>query len=265
MPKERKGAIVACLECGKEEYMPPSQVARHKYCSWTCQSAASEKARRRTCARCGTAFDGIGSTVGKFCSRQCYMDSRDKRTTCAVCSKPLAQSMLRYCSHTCRDEGRRTLEQKPCETCGKPMKVQPHKFESQRFCSHACKNESLRGMLEGPGGRSKRSDGYMQVYYPSHPEVLERIARHVKTPTSRHPNLFVLEHRLVMEQVLGRRLLSTEQVNHINQIRDDNRPENLEVLSAGDHARISNQQGVVKRKSMRDELAEYKLRFGPLS
>ena len=46
----------------------------------------------------------------------------------------------------------------------------------------------------------------------------------------------LLEHIHIMEQYLGRALAPNEQVHHKNRIRNDNRFENLELLSLSDHA-----------------------------
>lgn len=43
------------------------------------------------------------------------------------------------------------------------------------------------------------------------------------------------EHRHVMEAVIGRRLAPEEVVHHINGIKSDNRPENLEIVEWGVH------------------------------
>jgi hypothetical protein len=126
------------------------------------------------------------------------------------------------------------------------MYVQP--ADRKRFCSQHCANDAKK--ITGPGARIKRVDGYIQVYYPAHPDATK--------------SGMVLEHRLVMEQKLGRRLLRTEQVNHIDHVRDNNDPSNLEVLSAGAHARETIAHAKKQRQIARDELSEYRRLYGPL-
>lgn len=71
------------------------------------------------------------------------------------------------------------------------------------------------------GGRFLDVRGYVLVYAPEHPAQNKG---------------YVLEHRLVMEHHLGRRLASDEQIHHRNHVKTDNRIENLELTDVRSHA-----------------------------
>lgn len=58
------------------------------------------------------------------------------------------------------------------------------------------------------------TNGYVSILNPKHPYARK--------------SGYIFEHRLVMENKIGRHLNPEERVHHINGIKDDNRPENLE-------------------------------------
>jgi HNH endonuclease len=68
-------------------------------------------------------------------------------------------------------------------------------------------------LLPTGGKRSINTNGYVQI----------------SDPSRRERGGYILEHRLVMQERLGRPLRPHESVHHKNGIRHDNRPENLEL------------------------------------
>lgn len=75
--------------------------------------------------------------------------------------------------------------------------------------------------LDAEGHTKTRADGYISLYYPKHPNSAK--------------DGYVLEHRYIMEQHLGRGLRDNEVVHHINGKKNDNRIENMVVMTPSAH------------------------------
>jgi hypothetical protein len=71
------------------------------------------------------------------------------------------------------------------------------------------------------------SDGYLLVHCPEYPKATKGNGR-VKRG-------YVLEHRLIMANHLGRVLRDDENIHHINGDKTDNRIDNLELTNSVDH------------------------------
>jgi hypothetical protein len=117
-----------------------------------------------------------------------------------------------------------------CLSCKKEFSVRYSVYNngSGKFCSKKCvyKGRKSKTGKEHPnwkGGKTKRIDGYMSILDKEH--------------TIKKSN-YVFEHILVMEKHLGRKLRKNEFVHHINHIKDDNRIENLQLVTQKQHSRI---------------------------
>ena len=110
----------------------------------------------------------------------------------------------------------RKLEDIKCLACNKLFR--PSR-SSSKFCSRAC-------MWSKNGGRNKKP----VIWWKNAKGYIEG-----KVWLSETMQIRVKQHRWVMEGILGRPLLDSEDVHHINGIKDDNSPENLEVINHGDH------------------------------
>lgn len=217
----------------------------------------------------------------RFCSRACYDAAtvvEKVRCVCLFCKKEFFEQpsqvkygKVKYCSKLCRDQAR-TDPLKPgskyrlpkkrkviktCKQCGTEFRVPQCREHIAEYCSKTCmylSPERLKKMSEASSGaKSKRwkggrytskSRGYISVNVPGHPGG------------GRHGN-HVGEHRLVIEAWMrelapdhpflydhnGVKYLRGEiEVHHRNEVRDDNRRDNLLAVTKDAHHRIHNRQ-----------------------
>lgn len=131
-----------------------------------------------------------------------------------------------------------------CPNCGKGRWVREYNSRAKTFTGfcNKCHAQYTTGQFDKhsawKGGRTLRN-GYIEVKLrPDDPFY----------PMAKKSG-YIREHRLIMARHLGRCLNPWEIVHHKNGIPDDNRLENLELISSGVyHLLDSNFKGQITRK-----------------
>src|SRR4051812_17024769 len=142
---------------------------------------------------------------------------------CSKC-KELKDESFFYDEKKCRD-GKRP----ECKACVKVRQQLVYNQRSDDFKSGQHR-KNVCPKCERPKTRyallchrcARRTD-------PSNPQWYKNKKGYIVAAVGRSE---VRQHRFVMEKILGRKLFTKESVHHKNGIRDDNRPENLELWSS---------------------------------
>jgi len=180
---------------------------------------------KKICQNCEKEFiweaspSRVKAGWGKFCSRACQGSWTIKKY------KP-------YLLLKGKKSWNNIQKEVICNNCGKRFLVSPYKIKisKTKFCSRVCFHSHLKDWLQGKrhpqwkGGRTYDSDGYVCIKMRNHPNC--------------NKQGYIREHRLVIEEKLGRYLLPTEIIHHLNGDKQDNRPENVIITTRSKHINI---------------------------
>jgi hypothetical protein len=127
----------------------------------------------------------------------------------------------------------RTFKERACVGC---QQLFTPKVGSQKRCRPECGLEKacvVCGTMFIPHRHLRAQECHYQVLARTGTRKLNQFGYVlIKIPVSRDGRRWMLEHRHVMEQRLGRPLLKAETVHHKNGNKQDNRDENLELWAS---------------------------------
>lgn len=175
----------------------------------TCGKHARVKHVEKTCLTCSKKFRVYPSCAKqKYCSRAC-------RTYIEPCSP----------NCTCEKHPRGIhLIELSCLTCSTRFLSRPS--ENRKYCSQACVVPNItEAFLNKAGEQSKNWKGGRR-------ETDRGIAIYVGD------GQYIHEYRIIAGKRLGRVLTAEEHVHHIDGDPTNNNPENLQVLSRSEHAKL---------------------------
>lgn len=207
---------------------------------------------KRVCQHCGKEYETFPSIRLLYCCAKCHHAAANRKVkiTCAVCGKEkiLSPSSAdqKYCSKSCAITARNLTDANP--SYSRDVSGDKNPMYGKGLSGEANGMYGKRGELcaNWRGGRKIRKDGYTLVIAPpNHP--------HPADTTSR--TAYILEHRLVMEQHLGRYLLPTEVVHHIDGNPRNNDISNLRLYgSQSEHIATEHPNVRTERRQRRQHI-----------
>lgn len=145
-----------------------------------------------------------------------------EKKKCVICSKEFkpnwSKAVARFCSRQCAGVGKTILKERPCLTC-KTMFRPVSNLKVGKYCSRKCKKKEF--ILR---------DGYRAIHRPEHQEA--------------GPQGYVLEHRMIMDDLMGGGLTADLVVHHIDEDKHNNHINNLMALSRSAHVLAHKYSGV---------------------
>lgn len=148
-----------------------------------------------------------------------YCDGSSMRETADILGIAVGTVYNRLKANNIKPHGR--IDRTPTEKELAAYKRNGQRRKGQKVSAETRKKISEAHKLSGIGHKKKRRDGYIAIYFPDHPKATKEG--------------YIMEHDLMMECLIGRWLREDECVHHKNFIRDDNRTDNLQLMTKREH------------------------------
>jgi hypothetical protein len=187
------------------------------------------------CKKCDNMIACYKSTIHKkkYCSSECRKKDTMIKAKCLNCDKYFLTAISKYnkwgnrakcCSEKCfrkhqeveRDKSKIRITYK-CDNCSR-MFVSRRAGKIYKFCSRKCSYEYQVGdKSKSYKGGTITSQGYK---------------------ANKVDGKYILEHRTIMEEHIGRKLKAREQVHHLDGNKLNNCIDNLDIIDIVEHGRM---------------------------